>query len=65
MNKRGDVYDVIKMCCVGAMQKEHLCLIGSWVIGHLKALEKKNKSSLHNKHNFVKTFTDLLDENSQ
>lgn len=29
MNKRGDVYDVIKMCCVGVMQKEHLCLIGS------------------------------------
>lgn len=40
MNKRGDVYDVIKMRCVGAMQKEHLCLIGSWVIGHLKAKEK-------------------------
>lgn len=63
MNKRGDVYDVIKMCYVGGVHKEHLLVIGSWVIWHLKALKKK--SSLHGKHNFVQTFTDLLDENNQ
>lgn len=41
MNKNV-VYDVIKMCCVGGMQNEHLCLIDLWVVGHLKALKKKN-----------------------
>lgn len=51
MNKRGDVYDVIKMCYVGGVQERTLTNHG--FMSNTTSQSTERKSSPHGKHNSV------------